>query len=65
MVLFGAGLGYLSQGDLEQFDRGAMLGSAVGLLSGLRSSENTHIVQIPQSSVYVLSLEAPIQLSAR
>lgn len=61
----GSTLGFLSQGDPEQFDRGAMLGSAVGLLSGLRSPENTRIVQIPQSSVYVLSLEAPIQLSAR
>ncbi|WP_392533641.1 hypothetical protein [Nostoc sp. C117] len=57
--------GYLSQGDPDQFDRGAMLGSAVGLISGLRSAENTRIVQIAQSSVYVLSLEAPIQVPAR
>jgi hypothetical protein len=61
----GSTLGFISQGDPDQFDRGAMLGSAVGLISGLRSAENTRIVQIPQSSVYVLSLEAPIQLSAR
>lgn len=61
----GSTLGFLSQGDPEQFDRGAMLGSAVGIISGLRSAENTRIVQIPQSSVYVLSLEAPIQLSVR
>ncbi|MGF1938462.1 MAG: hypothetical protein RM347_029595 [Nostoc sp. ChiQUE02] len=61
----GSTLGFFSQGDPEQFDRGAMLGSAVGLISGLRSAENIRIVQIPQSSVYVLSLEAPIQLSAR
>ncbi|MEH2158061.1 hypothetical protein [Nostoc sp.] len=61
----GSTLGFFSQGDPEQFDRGAMLGGAVGLISGLRSAENTRIVQIPQSSVYVLSLEAPIQLSAR
>ncbi|MEH2188466.1 MAG: hypothetical protein V7K64_20190 [Nostoc sp.] len=61
----GSTLGFFSQGDPEQFDRGAMLGDAVGLISGLRSAENTRIVQIPQSSVYVLSLEAPIQLSAR
>ncbi|MEH2069246.1 MAG: hypothetical protein V7K47_13970 [Nostoc sp.] len=61
----GSTLGFFSQGDPDQFDRGAMLGSAVGLISGLRSAENTRIVQIPQSSVYVLSLEAPIQLSAR
>ncbi|MBW4562058.1 MAG: hypothetical protein KME32_13065 [Mojavia pulchra JT2-VF2] len=61
----GSTLGFLSQGDPDQFDRGAMLGSAIGLISGLRSAENTRVVQIPQSSVYVLSLEAPIQLSAR
>jgi hypothetical protein len=70
MALFGgriggSTLGFISQGDPDQFDRGAMLGSAVGLISGLRSAENTRIVQIPQSSVYVLSLEAPIQLSTR
>jgi hypothetical protein len=63
--LTGSTLGFLSNGDPEQFDRGAMLGSAIGLVTGLRSAENTRIVQIPQSSVYVLSLEAPIQLSAR
>lgn len=61
----GSTLGFLSNGDPDQFDRGAMLGSAVGLLSGLRSPENTRIVQIPQSSVYVLSLEAAIAVSAR
>ncbi|MBW4556107.1 MAG: hypothetical protein KME59_09230 [Trichormus sp. ATA11-4-KO1] len=61
----GSTLGFLNQGDPDQFDRGAMLGSAVGLISGLRSAENTRVVQIPQSSVYVLSLEAPISLSAR
>ncbi|BAY60320.1 MULTISPECIES: hypothetical protein [Calothrix] len=61
----GSTLGFISNGDPEQFDRGAMLGSAIGLVSGLRSAENTRIVQIPQSSVYVLSLEAPIQLSGR
>ncbi|MBD2165361.1 hypothetical protein H6G04_13235 [Calothrix membranacea FACHB-236] len=63
--LTGSTLGFISNGDPEQFDRGAMLGSAIGLVSGLRSAENTRIVQIPQSSVYVLSLEAPIQLSGR
>jgi hypothetical protein len=61
----GSTLGFLNQGDPDEFDRGAMLGSAVGLLAGLLSPENTRIVQIPQSSVYVLSLESPISLSAR
>lgn len=59
----GSTMGFLGGGDPDRFDRGAMLGSAVGLLSGLRSPENTRIVQIPQSSVYVLSLSAPIRVS--
>ena len=58
-------LGFFSQGDPKQFDRGAMLGSIVGFLTGLGSPENTRVVQIPQSSIYVLSLEAPISLSTR
>ena len=56
-------LGFLNQGAPDRFDQGAMLGRAVGLFSGLRSAENTRVVQIPQSSVYVLSLDAPISLS--
>ncbi|WP_427162421.1 hypothetical protein ACQFX9_13205 [Aliinostoc sp. HNIBRCY26] len=61
----GSIMGFSSNGDPDQFDRGAMLGSAYGLISGLRSPENIRVVQIPQSSVYVLSLEAPITLSVR
>ena len=56
-------LGFFSQGNPRQFDRGAMLGSIVGFLIGLGSPENIRVVQIPQSSTYVLSLEAPISLS--
>ena len=63
--LGGSVMGFMGQGDPEQFDRGAMLGSAVGIVSGLRTEENTRIVQIPQSSVYVLSLLAPVTLSAK
>ncbi|AFZ03138.1 hypothetical protein [Calothrix sp. PCC 6303] len=61
----GSALGAVSNGDPEKFDRGAMLGSAIGLVSGLRSAENTRVVQIPQSSVYVLSLESPISLVSK
>jgi hypothetical protein len=61
----GSTLGFISQGDPDQFDRGAMLGSAIGLVTGLRSAENIRVVQIPQSSVYVLSLETPINISIR
>lgn len=63
--LVGSGFGFMSGGDPDEFDRGAMLGSAVGLLSGLRSPENTRVVQIPQGSVFVLSLSAPVNLVAR
>ncbi len=63
--IMGSGFGFLGNGDPDRFDRGAMLGSAMGLLSGLRSPENTRVVQIPQGSVYVLSLEAPITLAVR
>ncbi|MEA5572129.1 hypothetical protein [Calothrix sp. UHCC 0171] len=61
----GSALGFVSGGDPEKFDRGAMGGSLIGLVSGLRSPENTRIVQIPQNSVYVLSLEAPVRISGR
>ncbi|MEO0687362.1 MAG: hypothetical protein AAFY76_20515 [Cyanobacteria bacterium J06649_11] len=37
-----------------------MFGSAVGLISGLRSPENTQVVQISQNSVHILVLEEPI-----
>ncbi|MBI4782766.1 MAG: hypothetical protein HY785_15800 [Oscillatoriophycideae cyanobacterium NC_groundwater_1537_Pr4_S-0.65um_50_18] len=61
--LLGSGFGFVNNGDPDQFDRGAMLGSAVGMLMGLRSSDRSHIVQIPQGSVFVLALEAPIDLT--
>jgi hypothetical protein len=61
----GSALGFASGGDPDQFDRGAMGGSLIGLVSGLRSPENTRVVQIPQNSVYVLSLEAAVRISGR
>ncbi|WP_196516849.1 hypothetical protein [Nostoc sp. WHI] len=48
----------------SQFERGAILVDAVELIPGLRSAENIRVIQILERSVYVLSLEAPIQLSA-
>ena len=59
----GSTFGFLGKGDPEKFDRGAMLGSAVGLISGLRTPENIRVVQISQSSVYILSLEQSIRIS--
>ncbi len=61
----GSTLGFFGNSSPEQTDKGGMLGTAIGLVTGLGSAENTRIVQIPQSSIYVLSLEAPIQLSPR
>lgn len=63
--IMGSAMGYMANGDPDRFDRGAMLGSAIGLVSGLRSPENTRVVQIPQGSVYVLSLAAPVTVAGR
>ncbi|MEH2365521.1 hypothetical protein [Nostoc sp.] len=48
-----------------QIERGAILKSTIRLISGLGSAEKTRIVQILQSNIYFLSLEASIQLSVR
>ena len=61
----GSGLGLVGGGDPEAFDRGVMGGSFIGGIIGARTPENTRVVDIPQNGVYVLSLSAPIQLSAR
>lgn len=55
--------GFLSGGDPDKFDHGAMGGSLLGLFTGLRSAENTRVVQIPQSGVYVLTLESPVSMT--
>lgn len=41
---------------------GAAIGNTVGIISGLLSAENVYLVRIPQGSVYVLQLNAPITL---
>lgn len=61
----GSGAGFLGGGEPEAFDRGAMAGNFVGGIIGVRTPENTRVVDIPQNGVYVLSLNAPIRLSAR
>lgn len=61
----GSGAGLLGGGDPEAFDRGVMGGSFIGGIIGARTPENTRVVDIPQNGVYVLSLSAPIELSAR
>lgn len=57
-----SGMGFMGGGDPDQFDRGAMLGTFVGMVSA-RSDESTRVVQIPQGSVFVLSLEKAVVLN--
>lgn len=57
-----SGFGFFNGGDPDAFDRGGMLGNFVGMVTG-RRDESTRVVQIPQGSVYVLSLEEAIQIS--
>jgi len=65
--LLGSAMGFAGGRDpgrtADGFDRGAMLGSTIGIVSGLTSPENTRLVRIPQGSVYVLPLQAPLRLS--
>lgn len=63
--LSGSVFGFMNSGDPDEFDQGAMLGSALGLASGLLNPNTDKIVQIPQGSVYVLALAAPIALSSQ
>ena len=64
--LSGSLMGFMGKGDPEKFDRGAMLGSAAGILMGLiRPKETDWILQIPQDTVHILKLQAPITLFAR
>ncbi len=55
------GFGFLGGGDPNEFDRGAMLGTFIGMVSG-RRDESTRVVNIPQGSVYVLPLEEPVHI---
>jgi hypothetical protein len=60
----GSLMGVISGGNPDRFDLGAMLGSAYGLISNLRSTENIRVVQIPSGSVYVLELETAVTFPA-
>jgi hypothetical protein len=64
--LFGAVMGAAAPEarKASAFDQGGMIGGAIGIVSGLTSPKNVRIVQLPQGSVYVLSLQAPIALPA-
>ncbi|HEY9749873.1 MAG TPA: hypothetical protein V6C63_14405, partial [Allocoleopsis sp.] len=52
--LTGSIFGFMGKGDPDKFDQGAMIGSALGMLSGLKSPEKIRVVQISQGSVFVL-----------
>ena len=64
--LFGATMGAIAPQarKADAFDQGGMIGGALGILTGLSSPKNVRVVQLPQGSVYVLTLQAPISLSA-
>lgn len=66
--LLGSAMGFAGGRDpgrvADGFDRGAMLGSTIGIVSGLTSPENTRLVRISQGSVYVLPIQAPLRLAA-
>jgi hypothetical protein len=55
---FGEGLGGLFGGGSGSTgaDRGSMIGSLVGGVAGLATPEANRLVEIPQNSVYILSL---------
>ncbi|BAZ40325.1 hypothetical protein NIES4101_62860 [Calothrix sp. NIES-4101] len=60
---FGASLvGAVGGGNLNGIKNGALVGSAVGILSGLTSSEKIQVVKIPQGSEYILTLQASVNL---
>jgi hypothetical protein len=60
--LAGSVFGFMGKGDPDKFDQGAMIGSALGMLSGLKTPEKVRVVQIPQGSIFVLTLQSPINL---
>jgi hypothetical protein len=62
--LFGAVMGAIAPQahKVEAFNQGGMIGGALGILTGINSPKSLRIVQLPQGSVYVLSLQAPITL---
>jgi hypothetical protein len=62
--LFGAAMGAIAPQarKADAFDQGGMIGGALGILTGMNSPKSLRVVQLPQGSVYVLSLQAPIAL---
>jgi hypothetical protein len=64
--MFGSILGAVAPESkkADMFDQGALIGGAVGILSGITSPKNVRIVQLPGDSVHVLMLQSSIVLPA-
>lgn len=56
--------GFAGKDKTEDSERGAMLGRTLGLVSGLSSPKKSRVVKISENSIFVLSLEATVKLSA-
>ncbi len=63
--LFGSVMGAVAPTSrkADAFDQGGMIGGAIGILSGLGEPKGIRVVQLPQGSVYVLTLQAPVVLT--
>lgn len=60
----GGGLfGGFNGGDPTRFSQGAMLGSGIGAIAGLASGKSMQVVEIPQGSIYVLTLQTSVALA--
>ena len=55
---------FANQGKTEESERGAMLGRTLGLVAGLNSPKKSRVVKIAENSIFVLSLEATVNLSS-
>jgi len=51
--------------ETEDSERGSMLGITLGLVTGLSSPKKSRVVNISENSIYVLSLEASVNIPAR
>ncbi len=58
-------VGFATGGKVEDTERGSMLGTTLGLVTGLSSPKKSRVVKINENSIYVLSLDKSVNLSAR
>jgi hypothetical protein len=61
--LLGTLAGAVTGGKTESIEQAGLLGAGIGIISGITSPEKVRVVQIPQGSVYVLALQAPVAIS--